>query len=416
MAGEWPLHWRRRRLGEVADVNWGDTSTTKAAYTATGFPAFSASGCDGYLPYADFARTGVVLSAIGAACGKTWLSKGEWSCIKNTIRFWATDPDVDTEFLYWLTRDPDMWPKRGSAQPFISQGDARALDIAYPPFPEQRAIAHILGTLDDKIELNRRTSETLEEIARALFKSWFVDFDPARAKMEGRDPGLPKPLADRFPARLVDSELGEIPEGWGVCPLSEVIEVNPVRPLRRGQVAPYLDMAHMPTRGHSPDRVADRPFGSGMRFVNGDTLFARITPCLENGKSAFVDFLADGQIGWGSTEYIVLRPKPPLPEELAYCIARDHGFREFAIRSMSGTSGRQRVSAEALSQYLLVVPPGPVATVFGEIVRPLFAQAGHLLGQSSTLAALRDALVPGLISGELRVAARDRAFDVVVGG
>ena len=85
-----------------------------------------------------------------------------------------------------------------------------------PPLPEQRAIAHILGTLDDKIELNRRMNETLEAMARALFKSWFVDFDPVRAKAEGRDPGLPKPLADLFPACLVDSELGEIPEGWEV--------------------------------------------------------------------------------------------------------------------------------------------------------------------------------------------------------
>ena len=83
-----------------------------------------------------------------------------------------------------------------------------------PSLEEQRAIAHILGTLDDKIELNRRMSETLEAMARALFKSWFVDFDPVRAKMEGRDPGLPKHIADLFPDRLVDSELGEIPEGW----------------------------------------------------------------------------------------------------------------------------------------------------------------------------------------------------------
>ena len=93
---------------------------------------------------------------------------------------------------------------------------ASSLDCPLPPLAEQRAIAHILGTLDDKIELNRRMNETLEAMARALFKSWFVDFDPVRAKAEGRDPGLPKPLADLFPARLVDSELGEIPEGWEV--------------------------------------------------------------------------------------------------------------------------------------------------------------------------------------------------------
>lgn len=103
-----------------------------------------------------------------------------------------------------------------TVQATLNLRDVAQLPIVLPPAPEQRAIAHILGTLDDKIELNRRTSETLEAMARALFKSWFVDFDPVRAKAEGRDPGLPKPLADLFPARLVDSELGEIPEGWNV--------------------------------------------------------------------------------------------------------------------------------------------------------------------------------------------------------
>src|SRR5690606_27907408 len=102
----------------------------------------------------------------------------------------------------------------------------REATLPLPPVAQQRAIGHILGTLDDKIELNRRMSETLEAMARALFKSWFVDFDPVRAKAEGRDPGLPKPLADLFPARLVDSELGEIPEGWEVGPLGKFFAVG----------------------------------------------------------------------------------------------------------------------------------------------------------------------------------------------
>ena len=123
-------------------------------------------------------------------------------------------------------------------------------------------------------------NETLEAMARALFKSWFVDFDPVRAKKEGRWrrgqslPGLPAHLYDLFPGRLVHSELGEIPEGWEVVPLSKAIDVNPTRRLRQGDIAPYLDMANMPTRGHRPDIAIDRPFGSGTRFVNGDTLVA----------------------------------------------------------------------------------------------------------------------------------------------
>jgi len=294
--------------------------------------------------------------------------------------------------------------EQGAGASGIRGSDLETLEVDWRPLSEQRAIAHILGTLDDKIELNRRMNETLEALARALFKSWFVDFDPVRAKAEGLDPGLPKPLADLFPARLVDSELGEIPEGWEATSLPKTIEVNPARTLRAGVEAPYLDMANMPTRGHSPDEVVQRPFGSGMRFMNGDTLVARITPCLENGKTAFVDFLKPGEVGWGSTEYIVLHPRPPLPEEFAYCLARSAEFRDFAIQSMTGSSGRQRVPAESLSHFRVVTAPKPVSEWFGRSIRPLFARAGAAARDSRTLAALRDTLLPRLISGELRVA------------
>ncbi len=277
------------------------------------------------------------------------------------------------------------------------------LDVTLPPLPEQRAIAHILGTLDDKIELNRRMNATLEAMARTLFKSWFVDFDPVRAKMEGRDTGLPQDIADLFPDRMVDSELGQIPEGWKVANLRDWIEVNPRRTLRRGQVAPYLPMAKMPTVGHIPDSVMSRPFGSGMRFTNGDTLVARITPCLENGKTAYVDFLGVDQIGWGSTEYLVLRPQPPFPHHYVYCLARSEVFREFAIRNMSGTSGRQRVPPAALGRFLLTIPPKPLAARFGAFAGSVFERARRAANDSCALTALRDTLLPMLISGEIRV-------------
>ncbi|HSW10809.1 MAG TPA: restriction endonuclease subunit S [Bacillota bacterium] len=314
----------------------------------------------------------------------------------------------DSRFLYYvftqLGHELESVGGGGSVYTNVSKSRFSDIEVVIPEnLKEQRAIAHILGTLDDKIDLNRRMSETLEAMARALFKSWFVDFDPVRAKAEGRDPGLPKHLADLFPARLVDSELGEIPEGWEVGTLPKVIEVNPSRVLRKGDVAPYLDMANMPTRGHTPDSLIDRPFGSGMRFVNGDTLVARITPCLENGKTAYVDFLERGQVGWGSTEYIVLRPKPPLPPEFAYCLARGSEFRDFAIQSMTGSSGRQRVPAESLSHFQVIVAPKTIAEMFGHVIEPLFARAAAAARQSTILAALRDTLLPKLISGELRV-------------
>ena len=187
-------------------------------------------------------------------------------------------------------------------------------------------------------------------------------------------------------------------------PLGDVIDVNPKRLLRRGEVAPYLDMANMPTTGHIPDTIVDREFGSGMRFVNGDTLLARITPCLENGKTAYVDFLHNGQVGWGSTEYIVLSPRHPLPDEFAYLLARSADFRDFAIQSMTGTSGRQRVPAAAKSDYRLPIPHiSAVQVMFGSLVKPLLALSSRLAGESRTLAALRDALLPKLVPGELTV-------------
>ncbi len=285
----------------------------------------------------------------------------------------------------------------------LRKGDIGLVEVPLPPLPEQRAIAHVLGTLDDKIELNRRMNETLEKMARALFKSWFVDFDPVRAKLEGRDTGLPQDIADLFPDRLVDSKIGEIPDGWEVARLRELMEVNPKRRLRRGQIAPYLPMKKMPTQGHVPDTVSVRPFGSGMRFANGDTLIARITPCLENGKAAYVDFLRDDEVGWGSTEYIVLKPRPPLPDQFSYCLARSAALREFAIQNMSGTSGRQRVPATAMKGFLMVAPPVRLARQFGEVAGLLFERASGAGRESRTLAALRDTLLPSIISGELRL-------------
>ena len=317
---------------------------------------------------------------------------------------------LDPRFLRYYLVCPEMqakllsWAGSGGTRNALTKAMIEALDLRAPEnVSEQRAIAQVLGALDDKIESNRRMNERLEAMVRALFKSWFVDYDPVRAKIEGRDTGLPEDLAALFPNRLVDSEIGEKPEGWEVRTLAECIDVNPRRPLERGQAAPYLPMAKMPTQGHMPDFIAVRPFGSGMRFANGDTLVARITPCLENGKTAYVDFLADGEVGWGSTEYIVLRPQPSLPNQFAYCLARSSRFREFAIKNMSGTSGRQRVPSAALRGFLIIVPPARLGRWFGELAGPLFERARNAGNESRTLAALRETLLPKLILGEIRV-------------
>ena len=328
--------------------------------------------------------------------------------------------DIDLGFLHYLMRSEPyrnevLASATGTTVKHTAPKRIEKFQFPLPPRTEQRAISNVLGTLDRRIDLSRRMSQTLEAMARAVFRSWFVDFDPVRAKAEGRDPRLPLELAGLFPGAFEDSEIGEVPRGWKTVPLPEVIEVNPSRRLRRGMVAPYLDMANTPVRGHAPDRVIQRPYGSGTRFINGDTLVARITPCLENGKTAYVDFLPDRQVGWGSTEFIVLRPKSPLPPEFAYCLARSREFREFAVLSMTGSSGRQRVPADSLNHYLVAVPPETgVADAFARQVEPLFARASAAAAESRTLTALRDTLLPKLVSGELRVDEAERLIGVSV--
>ena len=307
---------------------------------------------------------------------------------------------AETDFLYYfLSQDHivdhlhTIAEHSTSAYPSIKPSDISSLKLSLPPLDEQRRIAHILGTLDDKIELNRRMSQTLEAMAQALFKSWFVDFDPVRAKAEGRPTNLPPEIDALFPDSFQDSELGEIPEGWEVGELGNVIEVNPLRSIKRGQVSKHVAMAALPTSGAQVTSWTQRAFTSGSRFTRGDTLLARITPSLENGKTAFVDFLDDGETGWGSTEFIVLRPKSPWPPEIGYLLARDQNFREHAIVNMTGTSGRQRVPPEAVASFTTTLPPKSAISVLGEIVKPWLALVSTVTGQARILAIARDTLV-----------------------
>ncbi len=353
--------------------------------------------------------------------------------------------NLDAGYLRYCLVSPEMqtlllsWAGSGGTRNALTKGMIESLEISIPPLREQREIAHVLGTLDNKIELNRRMNETLEELARTLFKSWFVDFDPVHAKAtlrkhagsgsdahhgtipaQGVTDGKGSPgwtvkrahayldkmdpsIAALFPNHFVDSELGEIPEGWEVKALGEVVELNPTEPMKRGTVAPYLDMASLPTFGSSPSTPVLREFKSGTRFRDGDTLFARITPCLENGKTAFVQLLSDDTVGWGSTEFIVLRAIPPVPPEYTYLLAREMAFREHAIQSMTGTSGRQRVQGDALAPYTLPNPPAETWNEFSILVSPLFAQMEFNRKESLALTAQRDALLPKLVSGDIEV-------------
>lgn len=312
---------------------------------------------------------------------------------------------LDQDYLWYLISNPDFVSyikanATGTSIPHISGSQIRSFPIKLPDRATQRSISAAIGALDEKIILNRRVIATLEETARALFKSWFIDFDPVHAKNEGRDTGLPADIAALFSDRFGDNDM---PEGWCLGSPVDIAEVNPTTAIVRGVPVPYVDMAALPLSGSRISSTVLREAGSGARFRNGDTLVARITPCLENGKTALVDCLQAGEVAWGSTEFIVLRPKPEIPAALLYLVGRNASFRSHMITSMSGTSGRQRVQAEAVARWAFAIAPPSIFAAFGSAVNPLFSSIRELAEQSDTLLGLRDTLLPPLMSGKVLI-------------
>ena len=257
--------------------------------------------------------------------------------------------------------------------------------IKLPTLFEQRRISSILSSLDDKIAVNKKICENLEAQAQALFKHWFVDFAPFKD------------------GQFVESELGLIPEGWRVGTLGDIAEINPTRKISKGQIATYLDMKNMPTSGSFPLNWEEKEFTGGMRFKNGDTLMARITPCLENGKVAYVNFLQDEEIGFGSTEYIVMTAKHSIFPELLYTLCRFPFFVGYATKHMNGSSGRQRVSGDSISNYPMVLAPDAVYNQLRPIFENFMRQIREIGFENLRLATLRDTLLPKLMSGEIKV-------------
>jgi type I restriction enzyme S subunit len=401
--------------GEWAEMPLGDAITLQRGFDLPSqnrkpgkVPIVSSSGISDYHSEVGAKGPGVVTGRYGTI-GQVFLIKEDYWPLNTTL--WVKDfHGNDPHFASYLLRTVDFQScSDKSSVPGVNRNDLHRIPVLLPPLAEQKAIAAVLGALDDKIELNRRMNATLEAMARALFQSWFVDFDPVRAKLDGCQPiGMDSATAALFPEHLEDSPLGHIPKGWTAQRLPDAVEVNPRRTLKSGTIAPYLDMKNLPTQGHSAEEVIDREFSSGTKFQNGDTLLARITPCLENGKTGYVDFLKEGQVGWGSTEYIVLSPKPPLPPQFGYLLARSDALRTHAIQNMTGTSGRQRVPSECFNTFWLAVPPPDIARRFDELTAPLMAKIKANSTESRILATLRDALLPKLLSGEMSVAETNR--------
>ena len=333
----------------------------------------------------------VVLARTGASTGSSAYVKNPPPAVfaSYLVRLKA-NPDFDSRFLaYYLKSEGFLTFIRGvlgdkSAQPNASASTMTKAPLRAPGDKnEQRAIAHILGTLDDKIELNRRMSETLEAMARALFKSWFVDFDPVRAKMEGRDPGLPQPLADLFPARLVDSELGEIPEGWLTAALADAIEIVDGRTLSSSM---------------RDDGGRFRAFGANGPIAQSKEAWVD-SPCIILGKIGTCGALHRSPAPcWVTNNAFAVLAGRSRSLEFAWHILKVIDFSNYV-----GGSANPYMPLKNFGHHLIVLPPPEVLEPFQLLAGSLRSRVEAAETQSRTLAALRDALLPKLISGELRV-------------
>jgi len=299
----------------------------------------------------------------------------------------------------------------GSTFPNVSSAQLAA--ISYPDLSDaaQLGIAHVLGTLDDKIELNRGMSETLEALARALFKSWFMDFDAVRAKVEGREHGLPKEIADLFPDRFEESELGEIPAGWRVGGFGDVVEV--LRDQENPLDSPNAQFSHYSIPAFDEGQIPKPEDGHSIKSLKfrvpaGVVLVSKLNPEIE--RVWMVDVRPDERPVC-STEFLVLRGRPPFTRGYVYCLARSRVFRQQIEGLVTGTSkSHQRARAESVLNLSVVVPPASIAGAFEHVAEEVLARTLDCRRESVTLASLRDALLPKLISGELRLNDAERVM------
>lgn len=334
-----------------------------------------------------------LFSNIGSVGDTAYVNTDIEFSIKNVALFKPEPSKVLPRYLFYLlcsdsTKQGLLAQRSGSAQPFIGLGTLREHKVAFHTcMMEQKKIVDILSTYDGLIENNSRRIEILEEMARRLYEEWFVHF---------RFPGHQE-------VELKESELGMIPEGWEIKPLQEVVAINPRTKVPKEGDKLFLPMGALSETSMVIGELDIKSGNSGAKFQNSDTLVARITPCLENGKTCFVDFLPDEQpTACGSTEFIVLRSMSLTPQ-MVYLLARSDRFRDVAIKSMSGATGRQRVRVESIQELPVVQPDSSTLEKFREITEPCFRHIKVLNSKNANLRAQRDLLLPKLVSGEIDV-------------
>lgn len=331
---------------------------------------------------------GVVTGRSGSLGVVQYIAEKYWP---HNTSLWVKDfKGNDPKFVYYCMHGLDFARfNAGAGVPTLNRNHLDSLEVEIPPLAVQQRIAGILSTYDELIENNQRRINILESMARTLYREWFVHF--------------------RFPGHeshpRVASPLGEIPQGWEMKRVTDAVQLNPRVTVPRDGEKPFVPMGCLSTDSMLITDIESRKGNSGAKFQNGDTLFARITPCIENGKTGHVQFLPNADsVAFGSTEFIVLRSVSLAPE-FVYCLARSDEFRGVAIKSMSGASGRQRVQEKCFDDFQIVQPPLASLEKFSEIVSPNFRLIYSLHLKIQNLRRTRDLLLPRLLSGQIPVKA-----------
>jgi type I restriction enzyme S subunit len=274
------------------------------------------------------------------------------------------DPELaDFEYVYYFlkTQYNELRSLSSGVRKNLNSEDIKNFVIRLPQeLKDQRKVAAVLSALDAKIDCNNRINAELEAMAKALYDYWFVQFEFPDANG--------KPYKSSGGKMVYNATLGrEIPLGWRGGIASDLFDFNPTLSLAINTMASYVDMASLPVTGFMTDEPERKPFAGGMKFQNGDVVVARITPCLENGKTALITLLKNGDIGFGSTEFIVIRGKTAVLSAYAAQMSRSAPFRHFAITNMTGTSGRKRIDANTLKTFPVPLPPEDILLIFEQV-------------------------------------------------
>jgi type I restriction enzyme S subunit len=415
MAGE----WRERPFGELTDNFDSVRVPVKDADRRVGpYPYYGASGIVDYVDKYLFDGEYLLIAEDGEnlrTCNTpiAFLARGQF-WVNNHAHIVRGNSEADTRFLMYALSGADISGYlTGSTMPKLTQGNMNRIALLVPPLSEQRAIANILGTLDDKIELNRRMNETLDGIARVIFKSWFVNFDPVRAKAEGRNTGLPKHITDLFPDSFVDSELGEVPKAWYIRALYNCADYINGSAFRNEHFSsdrtglPIIKIGELKAGITGQTEFTNVVLDPKYRISTGDLLFS-----WSGSPDTSIDtFIWTNGEGWLNQHIFKIQFKRLEEKFFVYFLLRHLKPVFIEIARNKQTTGLGHITAQDLRRLETPFPTDTVLLAFNEIAAPLFQKIFFTRLESRTLVNLRDALLPKLISSELRVKDAERFIE-----